>query len=218
MDVPHMHSFWHDFPAPLLLLTALISVGAWALQTEAPAASQHEPAIGQKLTVKGLSNLGEVTPFLYRGAQPSPEGLEALAKMGVKVVVNARVTKDRREEQEVTRLGMQYVPIPWHCAHPKDKVFAKFLAILRENPAQKVFVHCELGKDRTGMMIASYRMAEEGWSAHDAMREMQAFGFNTVHHAMCPGLAGFEKQFPERLKDNPELRGLGAKGAGQQPH
>jgi hypothetical protein len=50
------------------------------------------------------------------------------------------------------------------------------------------------------MMIAAYRMAEQGWTADEAMKEMQAFGFTRSHHFLCPGLAGYEKQFPERFK------------------
>jgi protein tyrosine/serine phosphatase len=69
-------------------------------------------------------------------------------------------------------------------------------------------VHCQLGVDRTGMAIASYRMAEEGWSANEAMKEMRAFGFSTVHRAMCPGLADYEEGFPERLKSNQTFKEL----------
>jgi hypothetical protein len=51
-------------------------------------------------------------------------------------------------------------------------------------------------------------MAEEGWSAADAMKEMEAFGFTAIHHAMCPGLEGYEEEFPERLKKSPAFREL----------
>ena len=93
--------------------------------------------------------------------------------------------------------------IPWRCSFPKDAIFAQFLKTLRENSNQKVFVHCRLGEDRTGMMVAAYRMADEGWTADEAMAEMQKFGFSTFHHMICPGLASYEKDFPEHLKENP---------------
>jgi len=54
----------------------------------------------------------------------------------------------------VRRHGMQYVAIPWHCPFPRDETFARFLRLMRDNPNKKVFVHCRLGDDRTGMMIA----------------------------------------------------------------
>jgi hypothetical protein len=52
------------------------------------------------------------------------------------------------------------------------------------------------------MMIAAYRMAMRGWSADEAMNEMKQFGFSEAHHFICPGLAGYERSFPERFKKN----------------
>jgi protein-tyrosine phosphatase len=59
---------------------------------------------------------------------------------------------------------MRYVALPWRCFWPRDEHFAQFLTLLRANPGKKVFVHCRVGDDRTGMDIAAYRMAEQGWS------------------------------------------------------
>jgi tyrosine-protein phosphatase SIW14 len=171
--------------------------------TKSPAAR----AIGEKLLEKGVPNFGKVTPTLYRGGLPSDAGFKALARMGVKIVVDTHAASPS-EEKEVQKLGMQYVAIPWHCPNPKDDVFAKFLKLLQENEGKKIFVHCRLGDDRTGMMTAAYRIAEEGWTADEAMLEMKAFGFSTVHHFMCPGLASYEKEFPDRLKSNPAFEGL----------
>ena len=104
---------------------------------------------------------------------------------------------------------MQYVSIPWRCPFPKDEVFVKFLKLLRDNPAKKVFVHCRLGDDRTGMMVASYRMAMQGWTADEAMLEMEQFGYSSVHRfALCPRLAWYEKEFPEHMKKNPAFQQL----------
>ena len=117
-------------------------------------------AIGRRLEEKGVPNFGEVTPNLYRGGLLNTTGLKALAKMGVKIVVDLRAN-DANEEKEARSLGLQYVAIPWHCPWPRDEVFARFLKLLQENKGKKVFVHCRLGDDRTGMMVAAYRMAEE---------------------------------------------------------
>jgi protein-tyrosine phosphatase len=122
--------------------------------------------------------------------------------MGVNIVVDLHAN-DASEEKEVRRLGLQYVAIPWHCPWPRDEIFARFLRLLHENKGKKVFVHCRLGDDRTGMMVAAYRMAEEGWTADEAMIEMKSFGFTRAHHFLCPGLASYEKEFPERLRNNP---------------
>jgi len=164
--------------------------------------------MGTRKTGPGLKNFGEVTSNLYRGALPQPEGLKTLKDMGVSIVVDMRTGAGKGEETNVTKLGMQYVNIPWHCPLPSDDPLLKFLKVIEQNPGKKVFVHCRLGDDRTGMAVASYRMAEEGWSADEALKEMEFFGFTTVHRLMCPSLAHYEREFPEHMKTNPAFKEL----------
>lgn len=178
----------------------------------APAASDQPETgpdnPGMHIDDKFIPDFGEVSPKLFRGAQPKKGGFEELAKMGVQIVVDLR--GDRKSERdEVTRLGMQYVPMYWQCSFPKDKIFAAFITLIRTNPGKKIFVHCRVGDDRTGMMVASYRMAEEGWSAERAEKEMIEFGFNFLHrHLICLRLEGYEKHFPNRFATRPEYEEL----------
>jgi len=168
----------------------------------------QERTIARKLAVTGVANFGEVSPVLYRGAQPTQAGFEKLAQMGVSIVVDARERGIEQERKQVTKLGMGYVPLPWYCFHPEDAKIAQFLALLRENGSKKVFVHCQTGEDRTGMMIAAYRMAEQGWTAEQAMMEMEAYGFTSLHRLICPGLSSYETTFPQRFKTSPAFRHL----------
>lgn len=171
-------------------------------QTKQETQSAKARAIGHRLQQKGIPNFGEVTPRLYRGGLVNNDGLKAIAKLGVNIVVDTRAN-NKTEKQEVHNLGMEYISIAWHCPWPSDEVFARFLKLLEENKDKKVFVHCRLGDDRTGMMIAAYRMAEEGWTANEAMNEMRSFGFSRSHHVICPGLARYEQEFPRRFKEDP---------------
>lgn len=164
-------------------------------------------ALARRLIVEGVPNFAEVTPKLYRGGQPTKVGFETLARMGIGIVVDLRGSR-KQERDEVTKLGMKYIAIPWHCPFPKDDVFARFLAVIRQNSDKKIFAHCRLGNDRTGMMIAAFRMAEESWTAEEAMREMKAYGFAFSHHFICPGLAGYEKNFPRKYETSPVFRDL----------
>lgn len=162
--------------------------------------------MGEHLKAKGVPNFGRVTLTLYRGGQPSAEGFETLARMGIAIVVDTG--RSRRDEALIRHLGMTYDPLPWYCPFPSDKVFKRFIEIIRENPGKKIFVHCRFGDDRTGMMIAAYRMGAEGWTAQEAMQEMREFGYSPIHHLMCPGLARYEKSFPHRLRTDPVFAGL----------
>ena len=165
-----------------------------------------EHAAGTKLSATGIANFGQVTPNLFRGAQPSAEGLQTLKKMGVEVVVDLRRHRILSEQAAVTKTGMQFVSIPSQCEIPGDAPWARFLQMMRANRGKKVFVHCELGIDRTGMAVAAYRMSEEGWTANEALREMKLFGFSSGHHSLCPGLAEYESEFPKRLKNDAAFR------------
>jgi tyrosine-protein phosphatase SIW14 len=198
-------------PAIALALALAICLNAAPYQASQPASPPAESpaarAMGIRWKAKGIPNFGKVTPNLYRGGLPNEEGMRALQKLGVNVVVDMR-GRNKDEEATAAKLGMQYVPIPSHCPFPKDETFAKFLKVIQENPGKKVFVHCRLGDDRTGMAVAAYRMANEGWSADEAMKEMKEFGFTTFHHSICPGMAGYEKSFPQRLKTNDAFKDL----------
>ena len=164
--------------------------------------------MGSHGSALGLPNFGQVTPYLFRGAQPEADGYKTLQTMGVAIVVDMFGSKT--EQRAVEKLGMQYVSLPWDAHSPSDEILARFLRVLRDNPDKKIFVHCHIGVDRTGMAIASYRMADEGWSADEAMREMQLFGFSGFHRLRFPALVRFEKEFPERLKTLPAFQQLQA--------
>lgn len=198
--------------ALLLFLAALTpggtlpASGAIARNKSQSKAAAKQPIMGKHLEARGLKDFGQVTPTLYRGGQPSAEGFQTLATMGVRIIVDTG--RSKRDEALVKKLGMRYVSLPWYCPFPKDKVFDRFVELIRENPGQKIFVHCRLGDDRTGMMIAAYRMAEDGWTAKQAMQEMHEFGYTPIHHFMCPGLARYEHSFPHRLHNDPVFDNL----------
>lgn len=198
-----------------LLAAGIIFAGAAAkpapAQQTASAATTRAGTtayIPHKLKIPGVPNAGAATPELLRGAQPTEEGFASLAKLGVAIVVDLREGDQQSERDQVTRLGMKYVSIPWYCMRPNDAVVAQFLELLAKNPGEKIFVHCHEGIDRTGMMIAAYRMTAEGRTAAQAMQEMQAFGFSFTHHVMCPGLASYEENFPMAFASHPAFQKL----------
>jgi hypothetical protein len=80
----------------IAILAVTLSSHAGPAQTESPAAATSAHSPSKKLALEGVGNFGEVTPTLYRGGQPNPVGYENLAKMGVNIVVDARLSgKDK---------------------------------------------------------------------------------------------------------------------------
>jgi protein tyrosine/serine phosphatase len=191
----------------LLSFSTLIST---ALHAQTPARSSNTPvlrnAYGEKLKLNGLPNGGKINDALFRGAQPRADGLKELKNLGVTTIVDLRgedPDKISWERKEAESLGVRFVSIPvsgW--APPSNDQVAQFLKIFRDNPKEKVFVHCRFGDDRTGVFVATYRMAYDGWPAQQAMNEMYFFGFNGIWH---PSMKSFIRDFPARLKTAPAL-------------
>lgn len=170
---------------------------AGATQSFAPA---------KKLYVPGVPNAAQVNEHLYRGAQPRKPGVRALKEMGITTIVDLRDEERSKiawEQKTTEALGMRFVNIPVNgWAPPSDQQVAMFLEIFRENPQEKVFVHCRFGEDRTGVFVATYRMAFEKASAGEALREMNQFGFNHTWHR---NMSAFVRAFPEHLESSPAL-------------
>jgi len=139
----------------------------------------------EHVDISGVDNAGRAGSHLLRGAQPSTTGFHALRRLGVDTVVSFTTGDDdvSGEQAVVEGLGMRYVHLPWSAMHePPPEHLSAFLALLHEHPNDTVFVHCKAGADRTGAMIASYRVLVEHWSPRDAIAEMNAFGFHWLFH------------------------------------
>ena len=114
------------------------------------------PAWPAALNVPGVPNFYQVDEHVFRSAQPSPEGWQGLAKLGVKTVIDLRRPDEHSTEEEaraVEAAGMKYVNVPMKgVVAPPPSVIARVLALL--NSPDKVLVHCQRGADRTGTVIA----------------------------------------------------------------
>lgn len=161
-------------------------------------------AYGEKLRIAGIPNSGKINDRLYRGAQPRDPGMLELKKLGITTIVDLRDEDPVRsgwEEKRAESLGIRFVHLPvsgW--TPPTNAQIAQFLSIFRDNPQDRVFVHCRYGEDRTGVFIATYRMTFEKLPADQALKEMYYFGFNGFWH---PSMAAFVRDFPARLTAAP---------------
>lgn len=192
----------------LVCLTAANLTAQTKAQAAAPA---MRSAYGEKLQVPGIKNAGKITGVLYRGAQPHAQSLVQLKNLGIRTIVDLRgedASAREREKKEAESLGLRFVSIPvsgW--SPPTNEQVAQFLSLFRERPDEKVFVHCRFGDDRTGVFVATYRMAIEKWPAEQALKEMYFFGFNGFWH---PAMIEFVRDFPARLHAAPALATFGA--------
>ena len=135
----------------------------------------------------GVPNFHQINEKVYRGAQPSKQGFQSLASLGIKTIVDLRGDGGRsRDEQKVVEAaGMRYIVfgLSGYTA-PSDEQVSKLLAILNDPAAGPVFVHCRRGADRTGTIIACYRMSHDHWDNAKAQAEADADGMSGLERAM----------------------------------
>lgn len=141
---------------------------------------ETQKKFAQAIDLPGVPNLHKVSDDLYRGAQPSNEGMRQLEKLGIKTVVNLRSIHSDRDEIENT--GLSYEHIRMVLWNTRDEDVVRFLKIVTDSNNTPVFVHCQFGADRTGMTCAIYRIAVEGWNKNEAIEEMTkgGFGFHSI--------------------------------------
>ena len=124
--------------------------------------------------VQSIHNFYQVDNHVYRGAQPDEEGFQYLAKIGVKTVVDLRASdgRSREERKLVAAAGMNYVQVPMTgLTPPTEDEITNVLRILEDSSTGPVFVHCKRGADRTGTVIAAYRIDHDGWDNARALSE-----------------------------------------------
>ena len=157
----------------------------------------------------GIKNFVTVNPNLYRGAQPTIQGFQALAKMGVKTVVDLRDKRHqyKHEKGVVEGLGMKFLSVPMTMHAPTDDQIAKVLAQLESSAGAPVFVHCLGGRDRTGTVIACYRIAHDGWDSQKALEEARKHGMSLMDIGMERYVRQFRSQ-PAKSAGGPDGRSV----------
>ena len=128
----------------------------------------------------GLPNFHQVDGNLYRGAQPKEMGFPELKKMGIRTVINLRTWhSDRKKCKEA---GLDYLKISVQAWEPEEEEVVEFLRAVTRPDRQPVFLHCQHGADRTGMMVGVYRIVVQGWSKEEAIKEMTegGYGYHTI--------------------------------------
>ncbi len=135
----------------------------------------------------GVANSCIVTPqTLWRGASPDTAAAAKLIELGVKTIVNLEWLHDDKPSfqdavvPQISRREIDYFRVPdWEplaaiAPGKLDEHVAHFLAITRTQP-KPIYVHCRSGKNRTGVMVAAYRVFN-GTSVEDAIAEMGRYG------------------------------------------
>ena len=149
---------------------------------------------------------------IYRGGRPHRTGMLALKEIGVRTIIGLqggdfvsktpfhevleavspgeRISSERDEAKDALELGLNFVWAPLSAVifytnkitYREDKIVDRALAAMNDSRNYPIYVHCTKGRDRTGMIIALWRV-QNGWSPEKAHAEWVASGHR--------GLTGF---------------------------
>jgi tyrosine-protein phosphatase SIW14 len=145
-----------------------------------------------------IDNFGRTSDTYYRGAQPDARGFADLAALGVKTVIDLTTEGHGSEQSVVEHAGMKFYRIPLTTsAWPSEAAVSLFLKLVSDPANQPVFVHCQGGRHRTGVMTAVYRITHDSWTADQAVAEMKQYRFD--RYPTHPKLKSFVFDYYSRL-------------------
>lgn len=144
-------------------------------------------AFGEDPALKHVPNFHRVSDHIYRSGEPSIVGLQELGAFGIKRVVDLREKSEATafEKETLEKLGIKYTNIPFAAlSAPSDQQVQSVLKLLTDNDASPILVHCRRGKDRTGTVIACYRIQHDGWDNSRALAEAKEHGMSSLERGM----------------------------------
>ncbi len=143
----------------------------------------------------GVPNFHQVNEHVFRGGQPANTAWNSLASLGIKVIVDLRPATEHPTESEaraVEAAGMRYVNVPMKkLGTPFDEAIFKVLALIQSDSGDRVLVHCQRGSDRTGTVIACYRILHDHWENQKALQEARAYGMYSIERGMMRYILNF---------------------------
>lgn len=188
-----------------LLLTSSCSTfrsGSGSRATSDAPASSRPAKWAQPLSSPGLPNLHQVSDDIYRSAQPTAEGYLAAHQLGIRSVLRLRVVTSRHDPAAA---GLKVFDLPFNAWSVNDDVVLHAMRILSHAHRDGPFlVHCQHGADRTGLIVAMYRIIFEDWPREDAIAELTEgdFGFHPIFVNIPQYIRTVDiEKFKELIKD-----------------
>lgn len=148
------------------------------------------PHWAKPLYTQKLPNLWQITPHIFRSACPTEQSTEILHKLCIKKIL---CLCGKNEDFPLFR-DIETVHIPMQVKKPNPKSLQQAVTLL-ENAKENILVHCTHGADRTGLVIALYRIQTQKWTKKEALAEMLEGGFGC--HIFWPQCADYLKNLPD---------------------
>lgn len=147
-----------------------------------------------QLKPEHVRNFGQVNQNVLRGGMPTDEALKELKALGVSMILDLRQDGpgSLHEKDLAEHLGIRYEHLPLRSTiAPTHDEIKHALALLQSEPSGKIYVHCLRGKDRTGTVVACYRIQHDGWNSEKALEEAKSYGMSSLEWGMQAFIRSF---------------------------
>lgn len=161
------------------------------------------------ITDQDICNFHRVDSDLYRGARPKCSGYAKLASLGIRTIISLEGSLEAslggcEVPHDGSGAALHLVSLP--ISYPEialtgvpDKNMRRIFEQIRSAP-KPIFVTCRVGKDRTGVIVAVYRMWRQEMSFDEARHE-------ALHYRFSPSLLGLNKTL-NRYRDSEKVKAL----------
>jgi len=165
-----------------VLVVVLLLLFAGAFPAEALGRSASKRSSKHKSSHTTLVRFSAVDEGVYRGSKPKTDAdFRLLRSKGVKTIVNLQFLPllDWREKDAAKKHGIEYITVSMNGSpvEPSEKHVAEVLTLLRDGRRHSIYFHCALGRDRTSLIAALYKVYFLGMSQRDGWRYMKNTGF-----------------------------------------
>ena len=131
-----------------------------------------------KIDSLGLRNLYQIDEGVFRSEQPDRLSFINLEKYGITEVINLRHWHS--DDKKADKLILHRVPMRSGKINENDVI--QVLKIIK-NRQGNILIHCKHGSDRTGLIVAMYRIVFQDFTKEQAIEEMtkKEFGFHHIY-------------------------------------
>lgn len=150
-------------------------------------------------TISPLENFHKVDEGVYRSGQPNTSSFQWLEENNFKEVLNLRRYHSDNDEAKYTNLKLHRIKV--RASRVKEKHLLQAMRIIRDRKGN-ILIHCHHGSDRTGAVIATYRIIYQGWTKEDAIKEMKEgnYGFHGIYRNLPKLIQNLDiEKFKEEL-------------------
>lgn len=131
-----------------------------------------------------LENCYRVSDGLYRCEQPKKKDIADLQALGIRSILNLR--RWNSDPKALEQAGFKLIV---ERMEADDLTMDNLVAALRQIKAapKPVLLHCWHGSDRTGSVVAAYRIVFQDWTPAAALDELRHGGFG-YHEKWFPNI------------------------------